>query len=150
LFVQLLEVFEKTAVGLAGGFETAPFTAVRNELEPIQVQRLNVKSSCLAESLQRAILLFNQMGRQIIPERVQNTVRRVGLPATPLEFVAGMAAVYPVFGLIQASLRAGMEVVDSEFRPYVAFADPAVTATELKALPNRFKLFLPHPLVVRL
>jgi len=53
-----------------------------------------VKSACLAESLQRAILLFNQMGRQIIPERVQNAVRRVALPAPPLEFVAGMAAVH--------------------------------------------------------
>jgi hypothetical protein len=78
------------------------------------------------------------MGCQIISERVQDAVRRVGLPATPLEFVAGMATVYPVFWLIQATLRAGMEVVDCEFRPYVALADPAVTATELKALPNRF------------
>jgi len=111
------------------------------------VERLNVKSSCLAESVQRAIVLFNQMGRQIIPERVQNAVRRTGLPTVSLEFVARMAAVHPVSWLIQAALRAGLEVVDGEFRPYLAFADSAVTATELKALPNRLCLVLPHRLV---
>jgi hypothetical protein len=35
LFFQFLEAFEKAAMGLAGGFEAAPFRAVRNELEPI-------------------------------------------------------------------------------------------------------------------
>jgi hypothetical protein len=150
LCVQFLEAFDETVLGLAGGFETAPFTAVCHELAAIQVQRLDVKSSCLAESLQRAILLIDEMGRQIIPERVQDAVRRVGLPAAPLEFIAGMATVHPVFWLIQAALGTGLEVVNGEFRSYVMIADPAVTATGLKTLPKCFSLVLSHRLLTRL
>jgi hypothetical protein len=51
LLFQVLETLKKVGVGAARGFKPPPFTTVRDELSPVQLQGLDVKSTSLAESL---------------------------------------------------------------------------------------------------
>jgi hypothetical protein len=115
--------FEEAGAGLASRFEETLFMAVRDERPAVQVQPVDVESSDFAQSLKRAILLFDHVRRPVIPKGVQDALGRVGLPAVALEFVAGVATVHPVFRFIPSAPRARLEVIHGELRSRVAFAD---------------------------
>jgi len=133
LFLQLLEAFDKARMGLACGFQEAALLAVGDKRSAIQMQPRDVESSHFSPSLERPILLLDKVRRQIIAERVKDAPGCVGLPEVALEFVAGVARIHPVFGLVHATLRAGLEVVHGQFCTHVVFADAAIAATELEA-----------------
>jgi hypothetical protein len=149
LFFRALEAFEDARPVLLRGFKEESFAAIRDKLAAIQMQFLDVKCTSVSESLKGAIRLFDDMYRYIISQRMKDARTSVGPPGIPLEFVAGVAAVHPVFRLVQTALGSRLKMVNGEFCSHGAFTDSAVTATKLEAAPQRLALILSHRLLVR-
>ena len=98
------------------------------------MQNAQMVGSAICESKKRSVVLFTEVVCHIIEERIEEAQVGLGAPVVCFEFVAGVAAVNEIIGIVIATLELRLNVVNRQLRSRIGFADTAVRATVI--VPN--------------
>ena len=92
----------------------------------IELQTLEMKRSCLCQSLERTIGEHFEVRLKCVVQGVENAPRTARIPVGSLELIAGMAAIDTIGEAIGSLRRARLKVIHRQLRPYLRFGNPAV------------------------
>ena len=93
------------------GIEPFPDT-MGDEFRAVEVQNAQMVGSAISEGQKHSIVLFAEMLCHIVEERIEKAQVRHGVPVASLEFIAGMAALNEIIGIVITAIMLRLNVVN--------------------------------------
>lgn len=108
-----------------------------DEFGAVEMQNTQMVGSAVREGKKHSVILFTEMLSHVIEERIEEAQVWLGAPVISFEFVAGMAAINEIIGIVIAALMLRLNVVNRQLRSYIRFADTTVRAAVVVPDANR-------------
>jgi hypothetical protein len=117
---------------------------VSDQRRTIELELLDVEAARFGQTGQGAVRLLGEVSGEIVLERMEDPLRRVGRPDVAFVSVAGKAGVNPVRRFVRPVPRTRMVMVDGQLRSDIVFTDAAVAAAKIEAASEDHAFFRAH------
>ena len=123
-------------------FQRNPILPVGNQAGSIEMQPPDMECACLGPRIQQATLARNDMGSDILVQRMKNPVQSRRIPVVAFKFIAGVTGVDEVPEVVRAAVRYRLKMILRQFGADIALTYSAIRASKSKYLAQTLPISL--------